>query len=68
MEGLYAVELLGRSLLLVEVLEVEVLCAGVLFCCTLLGRSLVCTCWGIEELLLLQWLRCCCLWWPCSGV
>ena len=56
-EGLYAVELLGRSLLLVEVL-----CTGMLFCCTLLGRSLVYVLG--EELLLLQWLRCCCLWWP----
>ena len=57
-EGLYAVELLGRSLLSVEVLGVEVLCTGVLFYCTLLGRSLVYVLG--EGLLLLQWLRCCC--------
>ena len=38
-----------------------VLCTGVLFCCTLLERSLVYVLG--EELLLLQWLRCCCLLW-----
>ena len=52
MEGLYAVELLGRSLLSVEVLVMEVLCTGVLFYCTLLGRLLVYVLG--EELLLLR--------------
>ena len=56
-EGLYAVELLGRSLLSVELLgrsllSVEVLCTGVLFYCTLLGRLLVYVLG--EELLLLR--------------
>ena len=67
-EGLHAVVLLGRSLL-VGVLGVEVRCAGVLFCYTLLERPLVYVL--REELLLLWWLRCCCLWWPwwwCSAV
>jgi hypothetical protein len=51
--------LLGRSPLLVGVL---VLYTGVLFCYTLLVRSLVYVLG--EELLLLWWLRCCCSWWP----
>ena len=58
-EGLHVVVLLGRSSLLVVVL---VLYTGVLFCYTLLVRSLVYVLG--EELLLLWWLRCCCSCWP----
>jgi hypothetical protein len=58
-EGLHVMVLLGRSSLLVMVL---VLYTGVLFCYTLLVRSLVYVLG--EELLLLWWLRCCCSCWP----